>query len=63
MPDYREMYLKMLHASEKAINILIGVQRECEELYIAAHASESEGVFCLEEEQIGKGERGRQSSS
>lgn len=34
MPDYREMYLKMFRASEEAINILITVQRECEEHYV-----------------------------
>ena len=34
MPDYKEMYHKMVQASEAAINILIEAQRECEELYI-----------------------------
>lgn len=34
MPDYKEMYLKMVNATEAAINTLIAVQRECEELYI-----------------------------
>lgn len=34
MPDYKEMYRKMVVASEAAINILIEAQRECEELYI-----------------------------
>lgn len=29
------MYLKLLRASEKAVNILIAAQRECEELYIS----------------------------
>ena len=35
MPDYKAMYLKMVRASEKAINILIEAQRECEELYLS----------------------------
>ena len=35
MPDYKEMYLKMARASERAINILIEAQRECEELYLS----------------------------
>ena len=35
-PDYKEMYLKMARASEKAINILIEAQKECEEMYIEA---------------------------
>ncbi len=34
MPDYKEMYRKMVIASEAAINILIAAQKECEELYI-----------------------------
>ncbi len=35
MANYKEMYLKMLHASEQAINILIAAQQGCEELYIS----------------------------
>lgn len=35
MPDYKEMYLKMVRASERAINILIEAQRECEEMYLS----------------------------
>ena len=38
MPDYKEMYLKMVRASEKAINILIEAQRECEELYLSGRS-------------------------
>ena len=33
--DYKELYLKMMRASERAINALIKVQRECEELYLS----------------------------
>ena len=36
MPDYKEMYLKMVRASEKAIRILVEAQQECEEFYISA---------------------------
>ena len=36
MPNYQEMYRKMVLASEAAINILIEAQRECEEMYINA---------------------------
>ena len=36
MPDDKEMYLKMVRASEKAIRILAEAQQECEELYISA---------------------------
>ena len=35
MPDYKEMYLKMVRASERAINTLIEAQRECEEMYLS----------------------------
>lgn len=34
MPDYRELYFKLFHETEKAINILIAAQRECEERYL-----------------------------
>ena len=34
MPDYKEMYLTMMHETEKAIQLLIEAQRTYEELYI-----------------------------
>ena len=34
MVDYQEMYYKMNRAMEKAINILVAAQRECEEDYL-----------------------------
>lgn len=34
--DYKEMYLKMVRATEAAMNILIETQRECEEMYTGA---------------------------
>lgn len=34
MPDYKEMYLNLVRASEEAINTLIRAQRECEEIFI-----------------------------
>ena len=39
-PDYKEMYFKMVRASEDVINILIEAQRECEELYISMKKTE-----------------------
>ena len=36
MPDYKEMHLKLLRASEKAVNLLIAAQQECEEMYLSA---------------------------
>ena len=32
--DYKQMYLTLLDATEKAINELISAQRACEELYV-----------------------------
>lgn len=36
MPDYKEMYLTMVRASEDAIHTLVQAQRKCEELYLSA---------------------------
>ena len=44
MPDYKEMYLKMVRATEKAMNILIQAQQECEEMYIAGPDKEDESA-------------------
>ena len=35
VPDYKELYLKMMRASEQAIRILVKAQQECEELYLS----------------------------
>ncbi len=35
MNEYKEMYLTLFRATERAINILISAQRECEELYLS----------------------------
>ena len=35
MPDYEEMYLTMLRASEEALQIIIEAQKKCEEMYIS----------------------------
>jgi len=40
MPDYKEMYLTMLRASEQAINIMIVAQQECEGHYISSSEPE-----------------------
>ena len=36
MPDYKEMYLTLMRATEKAIRTLIEAQQQCEELYLDA---------------------------
>lgn len=36
MPNYEEMYLIMMRATEKAMKDLIEAQKKCEELYIKA---------------------------
>lgn len=40
MPDYKEMYLTMVDATEDVINTLIQAQRRCEELYISSSEPE-----------------------
>lgn len=50
MPDYKEMYFKMLRASEEAIRLLIRAQRECEELYISSPEEPPAGVVSAEDE-------------
>lgn len=35
MPNYKEMYLTMVRASEQALGILIEAQQQCEELYLS----------------------------
>ena len=34
MPDYKEMYLKLMRETEKAIRILEQAQLDCEEFYL-----------------------------
>ena len=34
MLDYKQMYMNMIQASEKAVNILIEAQRQCEDIYM-----------------------------
>lgn len=41
-PDYKEMYLTMVRASEEAVNTLIAAQQKCEEMYLAAGEAEEE---------------------
>ena len=41
MADYKEMYETMVRASEKALNIIIDAQRQCEEMYLAAEEEEN----------------------
>ena len=40
---YKEMYLKLMRATETAIKILIEVQQQCEELYLSAEETEEDG--------------------
>ena len=40
MADYKQMYLTLLDATEKAINELISAQRACEEQYILSTKEE-----------------------
>ena len=40
MADYKQMYLTLLDATEKAINELVSAQRACEELFILSEEEE-----------------------
>ena len=40
MTDYKEMYFKLLNATEDAIRILIKAQQECEEMYLSSEDEE-----------------------
>lgn len=40
MPDYKQMYLKLLDGVEKAINLLIETQKVCEEIYVDTDETE-----------------------
>ena len=41
--DYKEMYFTLLRSTEKAINLLIKAQQECEDLYLSAAMNEKTG--------------------
>ena len=41
MNTYKMMYLKLMNATEDAINLLIRAQQECEELYLNMTDEES----------------------
>lgn len=36
MPDYKELYLGLFRATEKAINILVEAQQKAEEQYLSS---------------------------
>ncbi len=40
MSDYKEMYLTMVRASEKAIDLLVEAQQKCEEMYLSSKDEE-----------------------
>ena len=56
MPDYKELYIKMMRASEQAIRILIKAQQECEELYVSGPEAKL-SVFPSKEKAPEPGER------
>lgn len=35
MPDYKEMYLTLFRATERAVSLLIEAQQSCEECYLS----------------------------
>ena len=51
MADYKEMYLKLFQATEKAIDLLIAAQQECEELFLSAQEPELKLLFEEDQEE------------
>ena len=49
MSDYKQMYLTLLDATEKAMNELVSAQRACEELYILTGKEEEKAEKTKEE--------------
>ena len=43
MLDYKEMYLTLFRATERAINILIAAQQKCEEMYLDGTEEQGSG--------------------
>ena len=41
MPDYKELYLQLMCATEKSIRILVEAQQSCEELILQEKEQES----------------------
>lgn len=60
MPDYKAMYFRMAHETAKAIDLLVEVQRECEEMYINAEEPELTVLHFPEEEpaEVDSSEKG-----
>lgn len=60
MTDYKEMYLHLVRETEKAIQILIQAQRDCEEMYISAGETP---VVVLEERRDGEKQENSQQKT
>ena len=41
MPDYKELYLQLMRATEKSIRILVEAQQNCEEKILQEEEQES----------------------
>ncbi len=41
MPDYKELYLQLMRATEKSIRILVEAQQSCEEQILQEEEQES----------------------
>lgn len=44
MENYKQMYLTLLDATEKAINQLVSAQRTCEELYLSFEDNNAKNI-------------------
>ena len=57
MANYREMYYKLFRASEKAINILVSAQQDCEEMYLSSPEGEIISLIPKESDENNNGEQ------
>ena len=54
MPDYKEMYLMMARAVERAERILIEAQQKCEEMYLETADDSPETTDWEEQKRIAR---------
>jgi len=51
MPDYKEMYFRLMRATEDAIRTLINAQQECEEMFLSEPGEKSIFLPSFEESE------------
>lgn len=49
MPDYKEMYLTLFRATEKAVRILTDAQMQAEEIFLAAEDEKADETVAAQD--------------